>query len=65
MLGETRYNIRSVKVMMKQIQIWIDQSTRTLDNEAAREYPNDGRTDALETRIEALQTAVEALEGIE
>lgn len=63
--GTVRYSITSVAKMIAQLEAWLDSSQKSIDNEEARDYPNDERLEELEARIEALESAKVALEEIE
>lgn len=60
-----RYSITAVAAMMADLEAWIEQSSDTLNNEEAKDYPNEDRLDNLNTRIDALQAAYDALADIE
>lgn len=60
-----RYSITQIQRVINELTEWRDASQETLDNEEAKDYPNDERIDKLSTRIDALTEAIEALEGIE
>ena len=60
-----RYDIRQVNLMREQLDEWINTSSDVLNNEEAKDYPNEERIDSLNTRIDALQAAYDALGEIE
>lgn len=65
MVTTRRYSITAVAAMMTDLEAWIEQSSDTLNNEEAKDYPSEDRLDNLNTRIDALQAAYDALADIE
>lgn len=61
----SKYNIRSVQVVIQSLEEWVNQSSETLDNEEAKDYPNDERIDSLNNRIDLLMDAIGTLAEIE
>lgn len=57
----TRYSITSARRMMTELDDWIEQTNESISNEEDRDYPNDARLEALQTRLEALEIALDAL----
>lgn len=60
-----RYSIIQIQRMMADLEAWIESSSDALNNEEAKDYPNEDRLDNLNTRIDALQAAYDALAEIE
>ena len=64
-MATTRYNSRAVANMIATLQAWYEQTITTLNNEESRDYPDQERIEALETRLDAITGAIDALQEIE
>ncbi len=60
-----KYSITQVHKVVEQLADWIEQTTETLDNEEAKDYPNADRVENLACRQDALESAQSYLEEIE
>ena len=60
-----QYSITQVHKVIEEIGDWVEQTEEAIDNEQARDYPNEERVEKLAYRQDALESAKSSLEEIE